>query len=212
MDDAAQRVEQLLEQIRRSSAVAGAQLLRGAAAEQRSGPRATAECLVVESDRVQLVRDGREAVRALLHRRYAHFNLGMYYGTSFDPSTAQDRIEIAVALEDLVLATAVEDLLAPEDFSALATDGANLILDIPTRSMFPAVAYAPESTDESSTLGVVRAMQVTVVAVILLASVVAMFLLGIVPGLIGGCLAASIVASWIWRRSGDAGRQESDTP
>ena len=212
MNDAAGRVEELLEQIRRSNAVAGAQLLRGDAAEQRSGPRSTAERLVVESDRVALVRDAREALRGFLDRRYAHFNLGMYYGTSFDPSTARDRIEIAVALDDLVLATAVEDLLTPDDFSALATDGANLILDIPTRSMFPAVAYAPESTDDSPTSGVVRVMQVTVVAVILVASVLAMFVLGIVPGLIGGCLAASIVASWIWRRRGDAARQESETP
>jgi len=211
-DVAAERVDGLLDQIRGSGAFAGPQLLRVAAAEQRSPARAAAQRLVEGSDRVELVRDGRKAVREFLDRGHAQFNLGMYYGVSADPSTPRDRIEIAIALEDLVLATAVEDLLEHEHFAALATDGANLLLDIPNRSIFPSVAYAPAGDENDSTSGSIRVMQVTVVAVLVAGSLLAGALFGLIPALLGGCLVASIVASWIWRRSSDKPPQESETP
>jgi hypothetical protein len=136
----------------------------------------------------------------------------MVYGSSGDLSTARDRVEIAIALEDLVLATAVEDVLEPAAYAALATDGANLLVDLPQRSMFPSVSYADASADDGSTAGTVRVMQVTVVAVIVGGSLFAAVLFGIVPALFGACLAGSIVASWLWRRSGDEKPQPGNGP
>jgi hypothetical protein len=198
---AAQRVDELIDRIRRSGAYGGPQLLPIAAAERRTAARATAERLASGSDRLDIVRRGRHAVRRSLATRYAQFDLAMVYGTSGDLSTARDRVEIAMALEDLVLATAVEDLLPADDFAALATDGANLLVDIPQRTSFPSVYYAPPETDEGSTGGSIRVMQVTVVAILLAGSLIAGAILGFIPALFGGCLVASIVASWIWRRN-----------
>jgi hypothetical protein len=202
-DEAARRVDELIGRIRRSGAYGGPQLLPLAAAERRTAARATAERLASGSDRGDLVRDGRDAVRRSLATRYAQFNLAMVYGTSGDLSTARDRVEIAMALEDLVLATAVEDLLAADDFATLASDGANLLVDIPERSSFPSVSYAPPETGEGSTDGSIRVMQITVVALLVAGSLVAGALFGFVPALFGGCLVASILASWIWRRKRD---------
>ena len=201
MDEAAKRrVDETIDRIRRSGAYAGPQLLRIAAADERTAARVAAERLASGSGRADLVGDGRDAVRASLSRRYAQFNLGMYYGVSADPSTARDRIEIALALEDLVLAVAVEDLLPPDDYTALATDGENLLLDIPTRSSFPSVSYAPAAEREGSSGRSIRVMQVAVVALLIAGSLLAGALFGLVPALFGGCLVASIVASWMWRR------------
>jgi hypothetical protein len=211
-DVAKQRVDAVLDRIAWTTASGELQILRPSAAEGRTAVRLTAERLADESHRMALVTDARDAIRSMLADRYGRFNVGIVYGRSSDVTTSRERIEIAMALEDLVLATAVEDLLAPNAHATLATDGANLVVDLPQESLFPSVSYAPASTDDASTTGVVRAMQVSVVAVIVLASFVAALLVGIVPGLIGGCLAASIAASWIRRRKGDARRQESETP
>ena len=78
--------------------------------------------------------------------------------------------------------------------------------------MFPSVSYAPPSAASHATRGSVRAMQTTVVAVLVVGSLIVGGLFGLVPALVAGCLAASIVASWIWRPGGDDDLQESETP
>ena len=211
-EDAKRRVEDVLDQIAASGAYGGSQVLRVGAADQRAGARVTAVRLAKGSGRTALVRQGRDEIRTAMANRYARFNVGMVFGSSGDLSTGRERVEIAIALEDLVLATAVEDLLGFDDLTTLSSDGANLLQDLPRARMFPSVSYAPASAAGTGTRGSVRAMQVTVVAVLVVGSLFAGFLFGIVPALVGGCLAAAVVASWIWRPGGDDEPQESETP
>ena len=210
--DAKRRVEDVLDQIAASGAYGGSQVLRVGAAEQRAGARVTAVRLARRSGRTALVLQGRDEIRTAMAARYARFNVGMVFGSSGDLSTGRERVEIAIALEDLVLATAVQDLLGFDDLATLSSDGSSLLHDLPRASMFPSVSYAPASAAGGGTRGSVRTMQITVVAVLVVGSLIVGGLFGIVPALIGGCLTAAIVASWIWRPGGDDEPQERETP
>jgi len=55
-------------------------------------------------------------------------------------------------------------------------------------------------------------VQHTVVALLVTASLVVGIEFGLVPALLGGCLAATVAASWLWRPTGVDEPQDSDTP
>ena len=141
--DAKRRVEDVLDQIAASGAYGGSQVLRVGAAEQRAGARVTAVRLARRSGRTALVLQGREEIRTAMAARYARFNVGMVFGSSGDLSTGRERVEIAIALEDLVLATAVQDLLGFDDLATLSSDGSSLLHDLPRASMFFRRSHTP---------------------------------------------------------------------
>jgi hypothetical protein len=200
---AARRVDATVDRIARVAASGDFPILRPGAADRRRTARANAEARAVQARRGAIVERGRDSVRTRMGVRYSQFNLGLLYGRSGDVTSALERAEITVALEDLVLASAVEDLLAPDELDALTSDGTDLLLDLPKETLFPSVAPAMSgSTDGGGEGSIERSSPVPMAAgmVIVIGTLLAIPVLGLLPALFGGTLAVAAISRFSRRR------------
>lgn len=142
-----------------------------------------------------LVEHGRASVDEILAARYGQFHPRIVYGWASDPTTAADRVETSLAFNDLVLASAVQDLLTPSTFERLAVDGL-VLLDEMGDAQFAAMGIevgGPVDPD-ATPRGAIRRMFIFSFAVVIAAcaALIVWVALGPIPGLLVFALAVSI--------------------
>ena len=198
MDGAAERrVDETLTQIAR---VAGSgaqfQVLRAGAAHRRDAARAEAEEVAAASGRTALARDARADVRQILDERFTQFHPRVVYGWAADTTTATDRVEILLALQDLVLARAVEDLVPEDTYRTLAEEGRILVaeprgdVELDPVELEEGGPVDPDASPRAAMIGV-AVVAVGLIAILAVLIVWARF--GPWAGILGGVLAASIL-------------------
>ncbi len=198
MDDegpaaAERRVEAVLSRIAHAAASSQFQLLPAASGGRR-GARGDAMRAAAESGRLALVEHGRASVDQILTTRYGQFHPRIVYGWASDPTNAMDRVETSLALNDLVLATAVEDLLQPSTSERLAVDGLVLLDEMGD------VQFAAEGIEvggpvdpDATPRGAIRRMFIVAFAVVVAVGALLVWAeLGPIPGLLVLVLAVSI--------------------
>jgi len=135
MDTPEQRVSATLGRISRKGLPDGMTVESLAAADTRSTARTLAERRAADAGRADLVTDARARLGTLLDRSYRDQVAGTMLWS--DPSTGEHRAAIAIALSDLLLSAAVDDLVEPAIARTLARDGEALL----GQMLSPAAAY-----------------------------------------------------------------------
>ena len=121
---------------------------------------------------------------SILETRYGQFHPRIAYGWAADLTSASDRVEISLALQDLVLAAAVKDLLPPSAFEALARDGAVLLAEPGGEAQFAADGIevgGPVDPDATPRAAIARLGVIALVVAIACGSVVVFSQLGLIP-------------------------------
>ena len=190
-----QRVEVTLSRIAHVAASSEFLILPAGSGHRRAAARAEARRLARGAGRSTLTRQAREGVASILQARYGQFHVRISYGWAADLTGASDRVEISLALQDLVLAVAVEDLLPPPTFEALARDGAVLLDEPGGEAQFAADGVevgGPIDPDATPRAAIARLGVVVLVIAIAGGSLVVFSQLGLIPAALGLILAALI--------------------
>lgn len=131
MDAAERRVEATIGRIRQVTISRTFALLPAGASHRRRVARKEAEAVARLAGRARLADEARVAAGGLLDVSYSEEYVRHLYMGDQNVATAADRVELSLALQDLALAAAVEDLLPGSTFQELAGDGA-LLIEQPT--------------------------------------------------------------------------------
>jgi hypothetical protein len=104
---------------------------------------ASLESAAATRRRTELLDEARSGVRDALQARMASgYPAGVYGVTATSASRVEDRVEVALAIEDAVSVAVTEDLIRPENAAALADPGRTL-LGLPPLSVDDAMAVPP---------------------------------------------------------------------
>ncbi len=189
------RVETTLSRIAHVAASGEFLILPAGSGHRRAAARAEAQRRARGAGRATLAGQAREAVSSILETRYGQFHPRIAYGWAADLTSASDRVEISLALQDLVLAAAVEDLLPPSAFEALARDGAVLLAEPGGEAQFAADGIevgGPVDPDATPRAAIARLGVIALVVAIACGSVVVFSQLGLIPAALVLTLAALI--------------------
>lgn len=197
MDAAQRRIDEVLGRVRHLAANGEFQVLAAGTGHARDHARLEAELVAESAGRTALVDGARDEVRSLLEQRWDQFHPRLVYGWAANTASAEDRVELSTALEDLVLAVGVEDLLSDATYATLSGDG-SLLLTVPAEVVSFAEAgieeggpVDPEARIVPSRL-VARLAAVGVVIVGLFATAAAWAQTGMLAGLLVAALALVI--------------------
>jgi hypothetical protein len=201
-----ERVERTLARIARHGVLGDGLIEDISGADQRRPYRNMAERLAEQSGRGDLVRDARARIRAGLDEGYGDLALGNMFGSPGDPAAGAERAATAIALGDLVLAAAVEDLLAPAVFRTLSQDGEAILGMMAS----PTTAYPRAGVEVGGTIDPVASpwagaqLVAGILAAIFIGPVAFLFgwdRYGTAVGLTLGLLVAGVCLAWaVWPR------------
>jgi len=193
---AEQRVDHVLERVANVAASSDFMILPAGSGHRRATARSEARRRAAGSGRSTLARRAREAVASILQTRYLQFHPRISYGWAAELTGAPDRVEISLALQDLALATAVEDLLPASTFEALARDGAVLLDEPGGEVQFAADGIevgGPVDPDATPRAAIARVSLIVFAVAIAAGSLVVFSQLGLIPAALAVTLAALIV-------------------
>lgn len=177
--------------------------------------REEAEDQADEAGRGELVETARDRITRAYVLQFGDHGLRISYGASSGMATSRERADSQVVLGDLVLATAVEDLLSASMLEPLRADGERLLgiaaMDSDEPSGFDAAGDDPDALTVGRTVG---PRLVTAASLVALVALTFLMVAGATEDLGLAAIVASVVAIVLlvsmvgpWERTTTAGPQ-----